>query len=151
VAHLPDRENPSDLLAIVLELPGPDIMRRPPFRPKESIFARGLGFYIVRIGIIFAISQYRPNARGGKPLRRGWRVENDGFYYPLSRADGSRDLLSIERSSSNRDESPRKSLSMGVGGHHDDPTVNAGVRSPPAKFFRYKSFDDRGVGDLFGV
>jgi hypothetical protein len=107
VAHLPDRENPSDLLAIVLELPGPDIMRRPPFRPKESIFARGLGFYIVRIGIIFAISQYRPNARGGKPLRRGWRVENDGFYYPLSRADRSRDLLSIERSSSNRDESPR--------------------------------------------
>jgi Ca2+-transporting ATPase len=30
-------------------------MKRPPFNPRESIFARGLGLYMVRIGIIFAI------------------------------------------------------------------------------------------------
>ncbi|MGF1482003.1 MAG: cation-translocating P-type ATPase [Cyanophyceae cyanobacterium] len=42
-------------LALAVEPAEPDIMRRPPFSPKESIFARGLGFYIVRIGIIFSI------------------------------------------------------------------------------------------------
>ena len=42
-------------LALAVEPPEPDIMSRPPFSPKESIFARGLGFYIVRIGIIFSI------------------------------------------------------------------------------------------------
>jgi Ca2+-transporting ATPase len=31
-------------------------MRHPPFTPRESIFARGLGFYMVRIGIIFSIT-----------------------------------------------------------------------------------------------
>ena len=30
-------------------------MQRPPFSPRESIFARGLGSYMIRIGIIFAI------------------------------------------------------------------------------------------------
>jgi Ca2+-transporting ATPase len=30
-------------------------MKRPPYSPRENIFARGLGLYIVRIGIIFAI------------------------------------------------------------------------------------------------
>jgi P-type Ca2+ transporter type 2C len=33
----------------------PNVMRRPPYNPSESIFARGLGFYIIRIGVIFAI------------------------------------------------------------------------------------------------
>ncbi len=42
-------------LALAVEPADPNIMRRPPFSPKESIFARGLGFYIVRIGIVFAI------------------------------------------------------------------------------------------------
>lgn len=42
-------------LALAVEPAEPDVMRRPPFRPDESIFARGLGSYIVRIGIIFAI------------------------------------------------------------------------------------------------
>ncbi|MGK7873977.1 MAG: cation-translocating P-type ATPase [Xenococcaceae cyanobacterium] len=42
-------------LALAVEPAEPDVMRRPPFSPKESIFARGLGYYIVRIGIIFSI------------------------------------------------------------------------------------------------
>ncbi len=33
----------------------PAVMQRPPNHPRESIFARGLGLYMVRIGIIFAI------------------------------------------------------------------------------------------------
>ena len=43
-------------LALAVEPPEPDIMRHPPFTPRESIFARGLGFYMVRIGIIFSIT-----------------------------------------------------------------------------------------------
>jgi P-type Ca2+ transporter type 2C len=42
-------------LALAVEPADPNIMSRPPFSPKESIFAKGLGFYIIRIGIIFAI------------------------------------------------------------------------------------------------
>ncbi len=42
-------------LALAVEPPEPDVMKRPPFSPKESIFARGLGSYMIRIGIIFAI------------------------------------------------------------------------------------------------
>jgi Ca2+-transporting ATPase len=42
-------------LALAVEPPSPNIMRRPPFSPQRSIFARGLGSYIVRIGIIFSI------------------------------------------------------------------------------------------------
>jgi Ca2+-transporting ATPase len=33
----------------------PNVMQRPPYSPRESIFARGLGLYMIRIGIIFAI------------------------------------------------------------------------------------------------
>jgi P-type Ca2+ transporter type 2C len=42
-------------LALALEPAEPDVMRRAPYNPKESIFARGLGWYMLRIGIIFAI------------------------------------------------------------------------------------------------
>lgn len=42
-------------LALALEPAEPNVMRRPPYRPKESIFARGMGWYMVRIGIVFAI------------------------------------------------------------------------------------------------
>ncbi|MBD2199753.1 MULTISPECIES: cation-translocating P-type ATPase [Calothrix] len=42
-------------LALAVEPPEPDVMKRPPFSPRESIFARGLGAYMVRIGIVFAI------------------------------------------------------------------------------------------------
>lgn len=42
-------------LALAVEPAEPDVMKRPPFSPRESIFARGLGFYMIRIGIVFAI------------------------------------------------------------------------------------------------
>ena len=42
-------------LALALEPAEPNVMSRPPYNPKESIFARGLGIYMVRIGIIFAL------------------------------------------------------------------------------------------------
>ncbi len=42
-------------LALAVEPAEPNVMKRPPFSPSESIFARGLGSYIIRIGIIFAI------------------------------------------------------------------------------------------------
>jgi Ca2+-transporting ATPase len=41
-------------LALAVEPAEPNVMRRPPHDPKESIFARGLGSYMIRIGIIFA-------------------------------------------------------------------------------------------------
>lgn len=42
-------------LALAVEPAEPNVMQRPPHNPNESIFARGLGSYMVRIGIIFAI------------------------------------------------------------------------------------------------
>lgn len=42
-------------LALAVEPAEADVMQRPPFSPRESIFARGLGSYMIRIGIIFAI------------------------------------------------------------------------------------------------
>lgn len=42
-------------LALAVEPAEPDVMKRPPFSPHESIFARGLGSYMIRIGIVFAI------------------------------------------------------------------------------------------------
>jgi Ca2+-transporting ATPase len=42
-------------LALAMEPAEPNVMQRPPYSPRESIFARGLGFYMVRIGVIFAI------------------------------------------------------------------------------------------------
>ncbi|MRR31683.1 HAD family hydrolase, partial [bacterium] len=41
-------------LALTTEPPERDIMRRPPVHPKENIFARGVGTYIFRVGIVMA-------------------------------------------------------------------------------------------------
>ncbi len=42
-------------LALALEPGESNVMQREPFQPSESIFARGLGGYIIRIGLVFAI------------------------------------------------------------------------------------------------
>ncbi len=42
-------------LALALEPPEPNMMDRASHDPKESIFARGLGWYMVRVGLVFAI------------------------------------------------------------------------------------------------
>ncbi len=42
-------------LALALEPGEAGLMQRPPAEPGESIFARGVGSYILRIGVVFAI------------------------------------------------------------------------------------------------
>ena len=42
-------------LALALEPAEPNVMSRPPYSPTESIFAGGLGLYMIRIGIVFAL------------------------------------------------------------------------------------------------
>ena len=42
-------------LALAVEPAEPNVMNRPPHDPSESIFARGLGLYMIRIGIVLAI------------------------------------------------------------------------------------------------
>ncbi|PZV06678.1 MAG: magnesium-transporting ATPase [Leptolyngbya sp.] len=42
-------------LALAMEPAEPDVMERPPHDPRESIFARGLGSYMVRVGIVLAV------------------------------------------------------------------------------------------------
>ncbi|NJL47072.1 MAG: cation-translocating P-type ATPase [Leptolyngbyaceae cyanobacterium SM2_5_2] len=41
-------------LALAMEPAEPNVMQRPPYDPRESIFARGLGSYMVRVGIVLA-------------------------------------------------------------------------------------------------
>jgi P-type Ca2+ transporter type 2C len=42
-------------LALAVEPAEPNVMQRPPNDPSESIFARGLGVYMIRIGVVLAI------------------------------------------------------------------------------------------------
>ena len=42
-------------LALAVEPGEPNVMSRSPINPDESVFARGLGNYIIRIGLIFAL------------------------------------------------------------------------------------------------
>ena len=42
-------------LALALEPGETDLMRRAPAQPGESIFARGVGAYILRVGVVFAL------------------------------------------------------------------------------------------------
>ena len=42
-------------LALAMEPAEPNVMNRPPHHPQESIFARGLGWYILRIGVVFGL------------------------------------------------------------------------------------------------
>ncbi len=42
-------------LALAVEPAEPQVMNRPPHDPRERIFDRGLGAYMVRIGIVFSI------------------------------------------------------------------------------------------------
>ncbi|WP_228035751.1 cation-translocating P-type ATPase [Oculatella sp. LEGE 06141] len=67
-------------LALAMEPAEPNVMNRPPHNPKENIFARGLGLYMVRIGIVLAIiaialmvwSYYYTASTPGNPER--WKT-----------------------------------------------------------------------------
>jgi Ca2+-transporting ATPase len=66
-------------LALAVEPGDPNIMRRRPFSPKESIFSRGLGSYIIRIGLIFSaititlmVWAYRSAINSGSP--ESWKT-----------------------------------------------------------------------------
>jgi len=41
-------------LALGVEAPEPDTMRRPPYRPNENIFGRGLGRHVIWVGLLMA-------------------------------------------------------------------------------------------------
>ncbi len=66
-------------LALAVEPAEPDVMDRPPHDPQESIFARGLGAYMLRIGVVFAIISvtlmvwaYNYSQQSGDPNR--WKT-----------------------------------------------------------------------------
>jgi P-type Ca2+ transporter type 2C len=42
-------------LALAMEPAEPNVMNRPPYNPRESIFARGLGLYMIRAGLVLSI------------------------------------------------------------------------------------------------
>jgi Ca2+-transporting ATPase len=42
-------------LALAVEPAEPNVMGRPPHSPTESIFSRGLGFYMLRVGTVLAV------------------------------------------------------------------------------------------------
>ena len=42
-------------LALAVEPAEPNVMKNPPVDPRENIFARGMGLYMVRIGIVLSI------------------------------------------------------------------------------------------------
>lgn len=67
-------------LALAVEPAEPNVMNRAPHDPQESIFARGLGAYMIRIGIVFSIisialmewAYYHAQANPGNPER--WKT-----------------------------------------------------------------------------
>jgi Ca2+-transporting ATPase len=70
-------------LALAVEPAEPNVMKRPPNNPGESIFARGLGSYMIRIGIILAVVtialmawsyNYTEQVQGGLLQRDRWKT-----------------------------------------------------------------------------
>ncbi|MBW4462980.1 MAG: cation-translocating P-type ATPase [Nodosilinea sp. WJT8-NPBG4] len=66
-------------LALAVEPAEPDVMEQPPHDPQEGIFARGLGAYMLRIGVVFAVISvsmmvwaYQHAQQGGDPDR--WKT-----------------------------------------------------------------------------
>ena len=87
-------------LALAVEPGEPNVMKRPPFSPRESIFARGLGSYMIRIGIIFAIltiamMSWAYGYTHSPGHRRSRCLENNGVYNSLFGTNGSRDRNSV--------------------------------------------------------
>ena len=86
-------------LALALEPGEKGLMEKAPAEPGESIFARGIGRYIIRIGIVFAViviglMLYASGHSGDHDcpdgLLRPQRcpLANDGVHHPLPGPDG---------------------------------------------------------------
>jgi Ca2+-transporting ATPase len=61
-------------LALAVEPPERDVMKRPPRNPRESIFGEGLGFYVIWVGLFMALVSLGLGFwawRSGDP---GWRT-----------------------------------------------------------------------------
>ncbi len=56
-------------LALGLEPSAPDVMRRPPHRPNESVLARGLGVYILWVGVVLGGLAFAAQVVGLQVLR----------------------------------------------------------------------------------
>jgi Ca2+-transporting ATPase len=56
-------------LALGVEPPEPDTMRRPPYHPQESIFGRGLGRHVVWVGLLMGLVSL---GMGYWTWRAGW-------------------------------------------------------------------------------
>jgi P-type Ca2+ transporter type 2C len=66
-------------LALAVEPAEPNVMNRPPHDPKENIFARGLGTYMIRVGIVLGVISI---------VLMYFAYNHDRATYPLN-ADGS--------------------------------------------------------------
>jgi hypothetical protein len=128
-------------LALAMEPAEPNVMQRPPNNPRESIFARGLGAYMVRVGIVLAILSIRLDGLG-LPVHpcprlspRPQHLENPGVYYPLPGPDGPRPGGPIQHSPDGPDESPVESLYLGSSAAHDGAADCADLRAAAARIF----------------
>lgn len=62
-------------LALGIEPSAPDVMERPPHAPNESILARGLGVYIVWVGIVLGLLSFAAQVLGLMTLRtEAWQT-----------------------------------------------------------------------------
>jgi len=61
-------------LALVAEPPEDDIMKRPPREPKESIFAHGLGYHIIWVGLLMGITSIFTQALAIKIEYAHWQT-----------------------------------------------------------------------------
>lgn len=61
-------------LALALEPAEPNVMQHRPFNPQESIFARGLGAYIIRIGLIFSVITIALMAYSAEAYPETWKT-----------------------------------------------------------------------------
>ena len=61
-------------LALGVEPPNPDAMRRPPFPPNESVLARGMGSYILWVGVLLGLSSMAAQYLGIRNGAANWQT-----------------------------------------------------------------------------
>jgi Ca2+-transporting ATPase len=61
-------------LALGVEPPNPDAMRRPPFPPDESVLARGMGTYMLWVGALLGLSSIAAQYLGIRMGSANWQT-----------------------------------------------------------------------------